>query len=305
MPFFYKLYTKNNLLKNNQVSLRKNLCVSARHNQFIHNVHNGRNQNTCKKRASFSASNLRASMTVEAAAALFIFIISMAGILSIFQIFYAYACVDDGLRNAARIASAADGSSDTAKALIYPEFYMNTDSKALERYGVSGGTAGVSLIKTKVSEETGDIHVTAFYSIKPPLLVIPGCRLNMHQSVYLKLWNGYHKGTDKASDNQGNKKIYYVTDYESVYHKDRQCTHLKLSISLVDFETAKKMRNAYHSRYTPCERCAAKAVKNGMVYITTDGDKYHTSLNCSGLKRTIHEITDKGTLKPCERCGSG
>lgn len=43
------------------------------------------------------------------------------------------------------------------------------------------------------------------------------------------------------------------------------------------------------------------------LFVTAYGDCYHSTLGCSGLKRTIKavKLKDVGNLRPCSRCASG
>ena len=94
----------------------------------------------------------------------------------------------------------------------------------------------------------------------------------------------------------------YVTETGLVYHRDYHCSYLDLSIHLVSMQEISSLRNKSGGKYYPCEHCAEQSV--GMVYITENGDRYHNSLSCSGLKRTIYavplsEVAGKGA---CSRC---
>ena len=88
-----------------------------------------------------------------------------------------------------------------------------------------------------------------------------------------------------------------------VYHRDYHCTHLELSIHMVLQSEIESLRNEGGGKYHPCQHCIKGA--GGGVYITDTGDRYHSSLSCSGLKRTIYavplsEVAGKGA---CSRCG--
>ena len=88
-----------------------------------------------------------------------------------------------------------------------------------------------------------------------------------------------------------------------VYHKDYHCTHLDLSIRMASGEEVSSLRNESGGKYYACEHCGGGS--GGAVYITSYGDRYHSSLSCSGLKRTVYavplsEAVGKGA---CSKCG--
>ena len=90
-----------------------------------------------------------------------------------------------------------------------------------------------------------------------------------------------------------------------VYHRDLGCPYLELSIKGVGADAVTTVRNQNGEKYTACERCV-KGNGTGLLFVTEYGNKYHGSLTCSGLKRTIqavsiHEVAGKGV---CSKCGS-
>ncbi len=102
-----------------------------------------------------------------------------------------------------------------------------------------------------------------------------------------------------------NDRLVYITDNAAVYHLSARCTHLKLSIRpalLADIETE---TNENGSNYHACPICNGDKGSGGVVYITSSGDAYHSSMKCSGLTRNVYavpisEVIGKGV---CSRCG--
>ena len=122
------------------------------------------------------------------------------------------------------------------------------------------------------------------------------CRARAHS------WTGYKLGS--ATDSNGGSMedpIVYVAENGTVYHLSRSCTHLDLSIRPINSDRVGDARNSGGGKYKRCEICGGGS---GTVYITDDGDRYHSSLTCSGLKRTIYEIplSQVGSRRLCGRC---
>ena len=97
------------------------------------------------------------------------------------------------------------------------------------------------------------------------------------------------------------KEMVYVTLHGEVYHRDLKCSHIHLSIRLVSDIQRETLRNENGEKYYACEYCGGGS---GMVYITESGNRYHSSLMCSGLKRSILKvpITQLEGMRPCSRC---
>lgn len=122
--------------------------------------------------------------------------------------------------------------------------------------------------------------------------------------VRIRAFTGYDN-TKHAHDDSTDEEMVYVTENGSVYHRSLGCSHLNLNIRSVDPEKVSKERANDGSRYYPCEHCCRQNEgRPAVVYITDDGNRYHTSLSCSGLKRTIHEVPlSRAGLPPCKECG--
>ena len=122
--------------------------------------------------------------------------------------------------------------------------------------------------------------------------------VSVERKCLVHVWNGYGRGFFPDDE------TVYVTEGSEVFHRDRNCSHLKLSVREVPGSEVPALRNKSGSRYRPCGICHS-SLSDGKLYITTDGDRYHNSITCSGLKRCVRAIkkSEAGSRRPCKRCG--
>lgn len=173
----------------------------------------------------------------------------------------------------------------------------------LEQSCVVGGAGGVSLMGSSVMEEGDIIDLQVSYRVKPfaELMGFPG--FTMRQRYYGKAWTGYDV-TRSVSDPQEEDPMVYLTKAGTVYHRDRNCTYLNPSVEMVSADAVADRRNPSGGKYHPCELCDGQ-LAGGQVYITSQGNRYHSRIQCSGLKRTIYTVplSEAAGKGACSKCG--
>lgn len=147
--------------------------------------------------------------------------------------------------------------------------------------------------------EDGMVDIAVSYNVKIPFF--PMIEQKFVQRARRRAWVG-KDGLD--SKNKEDEEIVYLAQNGSVYHLYSDCSHIKLSIKTVNSSQISGIRNSNGGKYHPCERC--KPSLTGSVYITSDGDRYHSVSNCSGIKRSVKEVhkSDVQGMNVCKRCSA-
>lgn len=164
---------------------------------------------------------------------------------------------------------------------------------------IDGGKRGISIHSTLLEGE--QLQIKAAYTLKVPVPFFSGLRFRKKTTVKRRIFSGYvkHWGEyEEAGDNQ----IVYVAENGVVYHKDSSCSHICLKIT----GSAAIQGVLHSSKYAACEKCIKKGKNPSALFVTAYGDCYHSTLGCSGLKRTIKavKLKDVGNLRSCSRCAS-
>ncbi len=263
------------------------------------------------ERTFFFFSFWKASLTLETAVVLPVFFLCM-----MLAVHYGKVC-DTAVRLGSSMAQASEEIAMSAYVSVYGEGGSiltagMTDAyahmRAVHQAGDTSAIRNLSFIFSEFLENDEMIEVTAVYQVRAPFGIVRVPWYFFEQRACTRGWTG-RTGSDGGNgsrgdtDDQGGKKVY-VTRYGTVYHTDPNCTHIKLGIQPSTKEEAEKARNVYGEKYKPCEICGGSG---GSVYITPDGNRYHSSLSCPGLKRTVQEMTleEAGGLRPCSKCAGG
>ena len=187
--------------------------------------------------------------------------------------------------------------------------YMN--ESLIDNSCIIGGINGISLMESKFMEQNDIVEISAIYILKIPVPIFGLRNIPAIQSVKLRAFTGYkpinyqvgNKGENNLED-----KIVYITRTGSVYHLKRDCTFIKFNISQTILQELGGKRNDSGGKYYACESCTRNKHLDALatVYITSDGNRYHDTLACSRLKRSVIEIllSKVQGKRPCSRCGS-
>ncbi len=175
--------------------------------------------------------------------------------------------------------------------------YLGSDY--LKASPLRNGSDSLLFVESDVREQEDTFEIVLTYSVVPLLDVSRFRTFRMSNKYYGHVWNGYAIPLESSLHEQ----VAYITQTGEVYHLDRFCTHLKLSIRQVSMGQIYIVCNEAGEQYEACEKCCT-GMSVGHVFITKQGECYHYMLDCPGLKRTVYEIplSDTGTYRACTRC---
>lgn len=251
-----------------------------------------------KERASAFTS--KGSITLEAAVSISLFFFAAICLVYLLEIMVIQTSVKNALHAVAKeYAEESYVYPFVSIANVEKKMVEHIGEERLERSMIVDGSAGLDLSETKKYWNTTIVDFTVRYRLEIPVLIFHLPLPWQIQSVRVKGWTGYEVSLPEMEDID----TVYVTDYGVVYHASPNCTYLDLSIRTIEQEEIEEIRNQSGGKYKACLLCVASLGKN-KVYITDYGERYHSSLECSGLKRRIYEVplTEVYGLGGCSKC---
>lgn len=276
--------------------------------QFFHKL------NAKKAEKVSSGTSLSASLTLESAWILPIFLFCMLVLICYLDMLRVQVRITSSLCESAKVMSmymyGAEESDNITTAILtremgcaYAKKHLEEDLSGERLTGLKNGISGISMGGSHIDGQK--IKLQAKYKYQFPVSMIPMVEIPLMSSCTVYTWNGYDANDWAGIAAMDSGDMVYLTNWESVYHRDADCSHLTLSVSVTDIDSVESQRNSYGKKYTPCEKCVKQTTSSGFCYITKQGDCYHTSRTCSGLTRNIRYVLleeDSG-MRPCSRCG--
>lgn len=261
-------------------------------------------------------SPFRGSITVETAFALPLFLFFCIQLISLIHLIQMHSALEASLHQEVAQASleayafeqmGLDIGSGMGKivegTVLKQKVIAGVGKEYLDRSMIEGGSDGIRVLYTENTGGQDTVDVILSYRVKPMVDILGFSGFTMANRCRMKTWTGY--GIDAGGNlKEDTEEMVYIAETGSVYHKSKNCTHLMLSVRPVETDSLAVLRNQGGGRYYPCEHCGKGA--GGIVFLTDQGDRYHTSLSCSGLKRTVYTIpiSQVGGRGACSRCAA-
>lgn len=254
-----------------------------------------------EKRKSRWNEKLCASITVEASLAVPVFFFAILTFFYMFEVMAIRTSIRSGMHYAGKAsAEKAYLISVVTPGQLEQDIVEAVGRERLERSIVVGGSSGIHCEGSRMSLKTSILEIKVSYRVELPVPLVVGVSVPMEENMRFKGWSGYERNAFGGE----NDETVYVTENGVVYHRNYHCTYLDLSIRGVAAESVENLRNESRGKYHACEKCMGGRIP-ASVYITDYGDRYHSTLACSGLKRTVYaiplsEAVGKGA---CSKCG--
>lgn len=229
------------------------------------------------------------SASLEAALVVPIFLLAMVTLFLIVQSVLVEAQIYEAAAETVEYMSELaymDGSNATIAYLRFPKYV--DDTARVNQY-VKQGVHGIAFFGSIMDVDDSYVLLRVSYDMK-----YMGAR---SFEIKKRTYTGADWQARDAEETAAEKYVY-VTDNQEVYHLTRQCSYLSLQIQPCSLEMAKK------GGYDACAYCGTEKMGTN-VYITSEGERYHSSIKCSGLKRTVYrkKKSEVQGLSACSRCG--
>ena len=248
------------------------------------------------------AERVRGSLTIEASLVIPVFLFAMFMILSVINLLRFHVNLQEAVhQETKKLAMMAYSEWNCTSESVRADVLKRLDGRLMDKAPVRGGASGIDFSGTKLNDRE-IIEINAAYEAALPYDSLGLFDYSFAARCVMHTFIGYEKGLKGRSVDDREEEYVYVTETGTVYHRDRECSYLRLSIKETSKDSLKKLRNSSGHKYYPCEKCGKRA--GSTVYITSDGTCYHGSLSCSGLKRTVRciPLSEVGGRGPCSRC---
>ena len=279
------------------------------------------------REACVSSFSLRASLTVEAAIALPLFIFMMFILVFPLKVMEEERRIQNTAEGVGRQFAAAEYVKDIGEELLNKDGdsneYLQTIAGGIEE----GAALGIILAKAMSFKSinmpyfgddtavfSGDsedmFKVRLLYEIELPFSTYTISSLSRSIIVSRRAWTGSDggRGRSKYSGDEGDgedepERRVYLGKTSTVYHEDPNCHYLSNVMQTADASHMEALRNESGGKYHACPSC--KPGKSGTVYYFGSGTAYHSSEHCKAITAYSRSVplSEVGDMRACSYCG--
>ena len=271
----------------------------------------------CSSGRTFFLPPLKAGLTVEAACILPLFLWAVLGALYLIEVSVVQARLMGGIHEAAQKMSLlsygihggaseeeeGSGLGELAGGALTAVYAKNLILKkaGLEETFLKENVK-VSLVTSDFSDkDIIDLRVMSRIQLPIPVYRLRG--LKFLERGRVRAWTG-RSPTDGVTDGEESEgEMVYVALNGRVYHRDPDCSYIKVKALSASVAEMERKRSSDGSRYYACSCYGVHP--SPTVYYTHYGNRYHGSLSCSALKRTAQKVllSSVSEWKACSKCG--
>ncbi len=246
-----------------------------------------------------SAFTSKGSLSLEAALVIPIFFFAMLCLAFLLEMMALRVTMKNALYSVGKeLSQQAYASPMISTPSIRKNIVDHIGEERLERSLIRGGVKGIDCSESVSDWKSAIMNLSVRYTMEVPILMFKVPAISCEETLRIKGWTGYVDIGDTGGDD-----IVYITDYGTVYHEEMDCTYLEIAVRGILADTIKDARNDSGGKYYACEKCG-KETHIGILYVANYGDRYHTTLNCTKIKRNIYAVLRKDVLERggCSKC---
>ena len=188
----------------------------------------------------------------------------------------------------------------------FNEIFSKEMKDYTKKVDVVNGIKGISIITSSFNKNGDGINdIRLNYRINAKVLDSAAFNFRLTNRCYFRSWIGKSIVNNNVENNLVTQEKVYVTVNGTVYHLSKNCTHINIIATKVMESKIENFRNSNGAKYYACELCTKNSKsKNGEVYITAEGKRYHYDSKCGKIDRTVIEISKSeiSDKKLCSRC---
>ena len=282
MPFFWQIVNQQNI-----ISVKNKPSLRDENPESNHYVAKGSIYTFLKKRVSsfIFGYMVRGSMTLEASLVLPFFLFSMLSLISIMDMMRIKGCMDVAVaKTGNEIAIESYGSY--MDEMLTP-FYVKAKLCSFLKENLSDKdyrkiSKNISVVNLSFLQEENIVCFKVKYKLEPDFDMWGFITVKLETDYYGHNWLGYD-GNGKM------EQMVFLSNKASVYHLNKNCKYLNVTIVEVSKSNLEKYRNNSGEKYKSCNFCDSQNISE-TIYITPEGSNYHTIKNCIGLTRYIYTV---------------